>query len=267
MIKMKLEEKVALISGAGSSGSGIGNGRAISILFAREGAKVGCADINLESAEETVEMIEDENGEAMAVQGDVTDSEDVEHIVEQLVSEYGGVDILVNVVGIGTGGGLLETSEEEWDKAVETNLKSIFLMSKEAVPHMTDDGGSIINISSAAGLQAHPMLSYATTKAGIFNMTRTMAVHLAEYGIRVNCIAPGFLDTPMVQPIMSEKRRKMVKRMVPLGRFGTAWDTAKGALYLASDDASFVTGITLVIDGGLHAGSKRPKSKNGDKVV
>lgn len=264
---MKLEGKIALISGAGSRTSGIGNGRAISILFAREGAKVGCADINLESAEETVEMIEEEDGEAMAVQGDVTDSEDVENIVEKVVSEYGGVDILVNVVGIGTGGDILETDEEEWDKAIETNLKSIFLMSKKAVPHMMEDGGAIINISSAAGLKAHPMLSYATTKAGILNMTRTMAVHLAEYGIRVNCIAPGFLDTPMVEPIMTEERRRMVKRMVPLGRFGTAWDTAKGALYLVSDDASFVTGTTLVIDGGLQAGTKRPKGKDEDKII
>lgn len=252
---MKLKERVALISGAGSSGPGIGNGRAISILFAQEGAKVACADIDLESAEETVRMIEEKGGEAMAVQGDVTKSKDAEHIVERAVSKYGGLDILVNVVGTAAGFGLLHTKEKQWDRVAEINLKSIFLMSKDAIPHMMEGGGgSIINISSVGGLTAHPSLTYATTKAGIVNMTKSMAIDLAEHGIRVNCIAPGFLDTPMVAPIMTEERRKMLKVMVPLGRIGTAWDTAKGALYLASDDSSYVTGITLVIDGGLLAG-------------
>lgn len=210
---MKLKNKVALVVGAGSIGKGIGNGRAISILFTREGAKVACADINLESAKETV-----------------------------------------NVVGIGRGIGIMNTDENEWDEVMRVNLKSVFLMSKFAVPEMIRaGGGAIINISSAAGLSAHPSIAYAVSKAGVIHMTRCMAVELAGYNIRVNCIAPGFLDTPMVAPLMTDERRKIIEYLVPLKRIGNAWDTANAALYLASSDANYVTGITLVVDGGVTA--------------
>lgn len=260
--KVRLKGKVALVVGAGSSGPGIGNGRAISILFAQEGAKVACADINLSSAEETVGMIRERGGEAIAVQGDATKSEDARRIVDTTLKNFGKLDILVNVVGIASGLGLLETSEEEWDRVVTTNLKSIFLMSKHAVPAMIKSGGGvIINISSAAAFVAHPCLSYGTTKAAIINMTRCMAVDLAKYNIRVNCIAPGFLDTPMVAPIMTDARREFLKQVIPLGRIGTAWDTAYAALYLASDEASYVTGATLIVDGGLLAAGGRRRGE------
>ncbi len=259
---MRLEGKVALVVGAGSSGSGIGNGRAISILFAREGAKVACADVNFSSAEETVNMIRGEGGEAFVVQGDATKSVDAKRMVDITVETYGKLNILVNVVGIASGLGVLETSEEEWDRVITTNLKSIFLMSKHAVPVMIKEGGGvIINISSAAGFVAHPSLSYGTTKAAIINMTRCMAVDLSRYKIRVNCIAPGFLDTPMVAPIMTEQRREFLKRVIPLGEIGTAWDTAYAALYLASDEASYVTGTTLIVDGGLLAACGRRRGE------
>ena len=259
---LRLEGKVALVVGAGSSGPGVGNGRAVSSLFAREGARVVCADINLPSAEETVRMIREAGGEAAAVQGDATRSEDAKRMVDFTVDRYGKLDILVNVVGIASGLGILETSEEEWDRVVATNLKSIFLVSRHAVPVMIKGGGGvIINISSAAGFVAHPSLSYGTTKAAIINMTRCMAVDLARYGIRVNCIAPGFLDTPMVAPIMTEERRTFLSQVIPLGKIGTAWDTAYAALYLASDEASYVTGITLVVDGGLLAAGGRRRGE------
>jgi len=259
---LRLNGKVALIVGAGSSGPGVGNGRAISILFAREGTKVVCADINLPSAEETVGMIRKEGGEAAAIQGDATRSEDAKRMVDLAVEKYGKLDILVNVVGIASGLGILEVSEEEWDRVLATNLKSILLVSKHAAPVMIKGGGgAIVNISSAAGFVAHPSLTYGTTKAAIINMTRCMAVDLARHGIRVNCIAPGFLDTPMVAPIMTEERRTLLSRAIPLGRIGTAWDTAYAALYLASDEASYVTGITLVVDGGLLAAGGRRRGE------
>lgn len=259
---MRLDGKVALVVGAGSIGPGVGNGRAISILFAREGARVMCADINLTSAEETVSMIRGEGGEATAVRGDATRSEDAKGMVDFAVEKYGKLDILVNVVGIASGLGILEVSEEEWDRVAATNLKSILLMSKHAVPVMIKGGGgAIINVSSAAGFVAHPSLTYGTTKAAIINMTRCMAVDLAKYGIRVNCIAPGFLDTPMVAPIMTEERRAILRQSIPLGRIGTAWDTAYAAVYLASDEASYVTGITLVVDGGLLAAGGRRRGE------
>jgi len=252
---VRLKDKVALIAGAGSSGPGIGVGRATSILFAQEGARVVCADINPVAAKETLKMIEEKGGEATVVQGDFTKSEEAKRVVETAVSTYGRLDILHNVIGIATPFGLLDTTEEDWDEVINTNLKGIFLMSKYAVPHMIKGGGgAIINTSSAAGLTGHPSLNYAASKAAIINMTKSMAVDLAEYGIRVNCIAPGFLDTPMVAPMMTEARRTVLKEMVPLGRIGTAWDAAYGALYLASDESSYVTGITLIIDGGVLAG-------------
>ncbi|MEM2426569.1 MAG: SDR family oxidoreductase [Archaeoglobaceae archaeon] len=263
---MRLKDKVALVVGAGSIGPGIGNGRAISILFAREGAKVACADINSSSAEETVNMIRKEGGEAFAVQGDATNGEDAKRIVKATIEKYGKLNILVNVVGIAGGLGLLETSEEVWDTVIRVNLKSIFLMSKHAVPAMIESGGgSIINISSAAAFVGHPILTYGTTKAAIINMTRCMAVELAKYNIRVNCIAPGFLDTPMVAPIMDDLRREFLKDVIPLGKIGTAWDTAYAALYLASDEASYVTGETLIVDGGLLAAGGRRRSE--EKLV
>ncbi|MCX8172003.1 MAG: SDR family oxidoreductase [Archaeoglobaceae archaeon] len=259
---LRLKDKVALVVGAGSSGPGIGNGRAISVLFAQEGAKVACADINLLSAEETVNMIREKGGEAIAVQGDATNSKDAKKIVKTTLEKFGKLNILVNVVGIARGLGLLETDEDVWDYVVTTNLKSVFLMSKHAVPAMIDGGGGvIINISSAAAFVAHPIIAYATTKAAIINMTRCMAIELAKYNIRVNCIAPGFLDTPMVAPIMDDFRREIMKYVIPLGKIGTAWDTAYAALYLASDEAAYVTGETLIVDGGLLAAGGRRRGE------
>jgi NAD(P)-dependent dehydrogenase (short-subunit alcohol dehydrogenase family) len=254
---MKLEGKVALIAGAGSIREipGLpGNGRATAILFAQEGAKVVVADIRPRAGEKTVDMIREKGGEAVFVQGDVTKAEDAKRMVETAVSTYGKLDILHNNVGIALGGSVVDTSEEDWDRVITTNLKGIFLVSKYAIPHMIKNGGgSIINTSSVAGMLSHQISAYATSKAGVIALTRCMAMDFARSRIRVNCIVPGTMDTPMVAPITDEKRRKALCEVIPLGHMGLAQDVAYGALYLASDEASYVTGTTLVIDGGLSA--------------
>jgi len=229
-----------------------GIGRATAILFAQEGATVVAADIRPRAGEKTVDMIRESGGEAIFVQGDVTKAEDAKRMVETAVSTYGKLGILHNNVGIGLGGSVVDTSEEDWDRVITTNLKGIFLVSKYAIPHMMKNGGgSIINTSSVAGMRSHAMSAYSTSKAGVITLTRCMATDFARYGIRVNCIVPGFIDTPMVAPITDEKRRKALTAIIPLGRMGLAQDIAYGVLYLASDEASYVTGTTLVIDGGV----------------
>jgi len=205
-----------------------------------------------------VDMIREKGGETIFVQGDVTKAEDAKRMVETAVSTYGKLDILHNNVGIGLGGSVVDTSEEDWDRVIITNLKGIFLVCKYAIPHMIKNGGgSIINTSSVAGMRSHEMSAYSTSKAGVIALTRCMAVDFAKYGIRVNCIVPGTMDTPMVAPITDERRRKVLSEIIPLGRMGLAQDVAYGALYLASDEASYVTGTTLVIDGGLSASYHR----------
>ena len=199
-------------------------------------------------------MIRENGGEAIFVQGDVTKAEDAKRMVETAVSTYGKLDILHNNVGIGLGGSVVDTSEEDWDRVIITNLKGIFLVSKYAIPHMIKNGGgSIINTSSVAGMRSHTMSAYSTSKAGVIALTRCMAVDFARCGIRVNCIAPGTMDTPMVDSITDERRRKGLSEIIPLGYMGLAQDIANGALYLASDEAHYITGTTLVIDGGLSA--------------
>jgi len=205
-----------------------------------------------------VEMIREKGGEAIFVQGDVTKAEDAKRIVETAVSTYGKLDILINNVGIGLGASVVDTSEEDWDRVIIINLKGIFLVSKYAIPHMIKNrGGSIINTSSVAGMRSHAASAYSTSKAGVIALTRCMAVDFARYGIRVNCIVPGFIDTPMVSSFTDERRRKVLREIIPLGRMGLANDIAYGFLYLASDEASYVTGTTLVIDGGLTASYHR----------
>lgn len=257
---MRLEGKVALIAGAGSIieiPGLLGIGRATAILFAQEGAKVVAADIRPSAGETTVNMIRERDGNAVFVQGDVTKAEDAKSMVENTVSTYGRLDILLNNVGIALGGNVLYTDEEDWDSVIATNLKGIFLVSKYAIPHMIKNGGgSIINTSSIAGIGSHPMSAYSTSKAGVIALTRCMAIDFARYGIRVNCIVPGIIDTPQVSPIADERRRKFWRKIIPLGRVGLAQDVAYGVLYLASDESSYVTGTTLVIDGGLSFASR-----------
>ena len=255
--RLRLEGKVAIITGAGSSGPGLGTGKAASILFAREGAKVLLVDRNPRAAEETLVTIREEGGEASVFGADVTLAADCEAIAEAAAERYGAVHILFNNVGITGPGSPTDVEESVWDNVLNVNLKSMMLTTKYAVPKMIDaGGGSIINMSSIAGVRAGSgaaSVPYSASKAGVIGMSETMAVHLGRDNVRVNVIAPGHIYTPMVggtmEPVTRERRRKAG----PLGVEGNAWDIAYAALFLASDESRWVSGVVLPVDAGLLA--------------
>ena len=248
----RLEGKVAIVTGAGSSGPGIGNGKATGVLFAREGAKVLLVDAVEERALETQAMIKEEGGEASVFQGDVTNSDHCRLMVESAVERYGRLDILDNNVGISRRGTVVEISEQDWDQVMTVNVKSVVLCSRYAIPKMIEGGGgSIINISSIAALRAHSSTPYSTSKAAVIGLTMSMAADHGRDNIRVNCIAPGLVYTPMVAPRMDETLRDRRKTAAPLDTEGEAWDIGYAAVYLASDEARWVSGIVLPVDAGL----------------
>ena len=253
----RLEGKVAIVTGAGSSGPGIGNGKAASVLFAREGAKVLLVDIDADHAQETLELITAEGGEASVFQADVTNEEQCRAIVDSAVERYGRLDILDNNVGVILRAKFADIDPEDWDRVMAINLKSMMLASQSAIPRMIDSGGgSIINISSVAGMRAWADAAYSTSKAGIIGLTRVLAAEYGRDGIRVNAIAPGALYTPMVADGLSEKAREMRRDSSLLGTEGTAWDVAWAAVYLASDEARWVTGVLLPVDAGATITSR-----------
>ncbi|MBI4274142.1 MAG: SDR family oxidoreductase [Rhizobiales bacterium] len=258
----RLKGKVAIVVGAGSIGPGWGNGKATAVTFAREGAKVLCADINLAAAEETVGIIKGEGLEARAHRADVTKSAEVAGMVEACLKAYGRIDILDNNVGIAAVGGVVEVSEADWDRVMAINLKSCYLGMKHAIPAMEKQGGgAIINIASIAGIRytGVPYASYYASKAAMIHLTRTTAAQYAPKKIRVNAILPGLMETPMVLKSAGlaaayggeEEVWKARAKQVPMGFGGNAWDVAFAALYLASDESRYVTGIELVVDGGV----------------
>ena len=260
----RLKEKVALVVGAGSIGPGWGNGKATAVAFAREGARVVCADINLAAAEETVAIIKKEGGDAVVHKADVTKSAEVEAMVALTVKKYGRLDILDNNVGIAEIGGVVEVSEQEWDRVMAVNLKSAFLSMKYAIPQMEKQGGgSIVNISSIAAIR-YTGVAYATyyaSKAALSHLTRTTAVQYAAQKIRVNAILPGLMQTPMVENAAGlaksyakgdiEEMWRVRAKQVPMGFGGDAWDVANAAVFLASEESRYITGIELVVDGGV----------------
>jgi NAD(P)-dependent dehydrogenase (short-subunit alcohol dehydrogenase family) len=249
----RLKDKVAIVTGAGSRGPGIGNGKAASILFAREGAKVLCVDAQPERAEETVKTITAEGGTAQAFAADVTRAAECRAMVEQAVSRWGGLDILHNNVGVESRLDLMETTEEEWDRVMAIDLKSMLLATQAAVPAMETRGrGAITCVSSIAAMVGHGRTAYAAAKAGVIGFVTSVAVQLGPKGIRVNGIAPGQVWTPMVERLGPQARENR-RRAAPLGTEGTGWDVGWGAVYLASDEARWVTGHILVIDAGLTA--------------
>jgi len=251
---MRLKDKVAIVAGAGSIRPGIGNGRATAILFAQEGAKVAAIDRNLEAAEETVSMIRSQGGEAIAVQADVLKEADTQKLVEITISQYGKLDILFNNVGGARGENGLGVSVEDWDFTMNLNLKSVLLVCKAAVPELIKNGGgAIVNNSSMAAYHSHNLYAYSASKAGVIALTRCLAVGLARHNIRVNCVAPGLMDTPMVANMMTEARLRTVEERVPLKRHGKAEETASTVLFLVSPEASFITGQTIPVDGGMAA--------------
>jgi NAD(P)-dependent dehydrogenase (short-subunit alcohol dehydrogenase family) len=254
----RLDGKVAIVTGAGSRGEGIGNGRATAVVLARHGARVTLVDSMAEWAEATAKLIAAEGGTSQIVEGDVSDAASCEAIVARTMAMWGRLDILVNKVGItGPRGDAIEVDVAAWDSAMRVNVASMMLMAKFAIPEMIKSGGgSIVNLTSVAGLLAgHPSLLYPTSKAAVIGLTRAMAAHHGRDGIRVNCIAPGTVYTPMVASRgMTQQMRQMRAETTLLGTEGTGWDIGYGALFLASDEARWVTGITLPIDGGATAG-------------
>ena len=256
----RLQGKVAIVTGAGSRADGIGNGRATAIVMARHGARVMLVDAVVEWARKTASMIEAEGGICEIVEGDVSDDASCKTIVAQTINPWGRLDILVNNVGItGPRGNALEVDADAWDRAMRVNVASMMLMSKHAIPEMIlSGGGSIVNLTSVAGLQGgHPSLLYPTSKGAVISLTRAMAAHHGRQGIRVNCIAPGTVYTPMVASRgMTPEMRKARSERTLLGTEGTGWDIGYGALFLASDEARWITGITLPIDGGATAGNQ-----------
>ena len=252
----RLAGKVAIVTGAGSRGPGVGNGKAAAVLMAREGARVLCVDAQKDRAEETVGLIQSEKGAARAFAADVTRKPDCEAMVAEAVGCWGGLDILHNNVGIESRQTLMDTTEEEWDRVMAVDLKSMLLATQAAVPALGRRGGGAVTcVSSVAALRGHGRTAYAAAKAGVLGFVVSVAVQLAPQGIRVNAIAPGMVWTPMVEnlgPEMRERRR----RANPLGVEGTAWDVGWAAVYLASDEARWVTGQTLVVDGGVTLTSR-----------
>ncbi|TDR93253.1 SDR family NAD(P)-dependent oxidoreductase [Enterovirga rhinocerotis] len=261
----RMEGKVALVFGAGSSGhasghTGWSNGSAASALYAREGARVVAVDLVPAAAEATRDIILKEGGEAIAASADATKSDDVAAVVGQALAAYGRIDVLHNNVGVTIMGGPLEISEESWRRGLDLNLTSAFLACKHVLPVMIEQGkGAVVNISSAAGavVNEYPYASYYASKAGLNHFTRAMAIQYAKQGIRVNAIMPGIMDTPLIYSQISGQYGS-VEDMVaarnarsPTGRMGDAWDVARAALFLASDEAKYVNGVILPVDGGL----------------
>jgi NAD(P)-dependent dehydrogenase (short-subunit alcohol dehydrogenase family) len=253
---------VAIVTGAGSSGPGWGNGKATAVLFAREGARVLAVDVNRDAVEETCGIIRGEGHAAEACVADVTDLAQVEALVGRCVSAFGRVDVLHNNVGIVEVGGCVAASEASWDRVMDVNVKSMFLTCKAVLPHMERQGrGAIVNIASISGIRwlGVPYVSYAASKSAVLGLTQSIALEYARKGIRANCILPGLMDTPMiVKPLASVYAGGEVEAMkatraaqCPTGAMGDAWDVAHAALFLASDEARYITGAQLVVDGGL----------------
>ncbi|EYS97658.1 3-oxoacyl-ACP reductase [Cupriavidus sp. SK-4] len=258
----RLEGKVAVVIGAGQSpGEGVGNGRAAAIRFAREGARVLAVDRRLESAEETAEIIRAEGFECVSFAADVTREEDLARAMAEANQKWGSLDVLHNNVGVSIAGGdadLLDITEENFDNVCRINLRGTVFACKHAVAIMRKQGGgAIVNVSSAAAVGKYPYVAYKAAKAGVVAFTEQLALQNAQYGIRANCVLPGLIATPMAvdtrvrewnqsrEQVSAERNAK-----VPLGRQGTGWDVANAALFLASDEANFITGVSVLVDGG-----------------
>jgi len=258
----RLGGKVAIVTGAGCVGPGWGNGRAVAVRFAEEGAKIYGVDRDRDAMQETVERVHAVGGEITAVACDVTDGDAVARMVEGCVTTYGRVDILVNNVGGSAAGGPVALDEDRWDAQIALNLKSVYLTCKHVLPVMVAQGaGAIVNTSSTSGIRwtGAAQVAYAAAKAGVIQLSRVVAIEYAARGIRVNTVVPGQLHTPMVEARLAGQRsggdvEALVQQRlarIPLGFAGDGRDTANAALYLASDEARFVTGTEVVVDGGM----------------
>lgn len=264
---LRLDEKTVLVMGAGQTpGATMGNGRAAAILYARQGARVAAVDRNLDSAQETVDLIRAEGGEALALRADVTDEEAVSTVVSDTVERWGRIDVLHNNVGVSHRAGdssVLDISADTFMNITSINLLGMVLACKHVIPVIrAAGGGSIINISSIAALVDHPTVGYKTSKTAVVALTKHLASQFAADGIRANAVLAGLMDTPMavehqIGKSPADRDEIVAARMKknPLGAHGTAWDVAKAALFLVSDEAAFITGTSLAVDGGQSLGS------------
>lgn len=257
----RLKNKVALVFGAGSIGEGWGNGKAAAVAYAREGAVVACVDLDAFAAEETATIIKNEGHTAMALCANVTDSKQIKHVVQQVCAAYGRIDILHNNVGINEPGGAAQTTEESWDRVMAINIKGVFLACKAVLPIMERQGnGAIVNISSLAAIRntGYNYAAYYASKAAVNNFTTSIAIEYAAKGIRANAIMPGIMDTPHIYKHITgfyadvQEMREKRASISPMQRQGDAWDVAWASVFLASDEARYITGIALCVDGGLH---------------
>jgi NAD(P)-dependent dehydrogenase (short-subunit alcohol dehydrogenase family) len=253
----RVEGKVAIVTGAGSvPGSGVGTGKAISIALAREGAKLVLVDLHPDRAEETKKSIEDEGGEAIVVQADCTKWRDCSEMVLKALDRFGRVDILVNNLGLASPGTVTEMYERDWDRVFDINLRTVFLACKYTIPVMlAQESGSVINLSSLSGQRPGRTVAYSAAKAGVEAMTFDMAFTYGRKGVRVNCVLPGNINTPIAMNVLQafpghQTMQKFRERGGMLGIPGDAWDIAHAVVYLASDEARYVTGVTLPVDSG-----------------
>jgi len=267
----RLAGKVALVTGAGSSGPGWGNGKATAALFAREGAQVFLVDVNENAVAETKTIIDGEGGACAAWRADVSQSQEVKRLVARCIETYGRIDVLHNNVGISALGGPVETEEASWDRVFQVNLKSVFLTCKYVLPIMVaQGGGSIVNISSVASIRwgGVAYLSYSASKAALNQLTKCVGLEYARRGIRCNCILPGLMDTPMPRVQLMEafagsggveEMLRVRDAISPTGKQGEPWDVAYAALFLASDESKYVNAAELVVDGGLSQATAGPQ--------
>jgi len=247
-----LAGKVAIVTGAGTEGDAVGIGRAIAFLLAAEGAKICLVDLSLAAAKGTQALIEAQGGEAFATAGDVTKREDCARFVSETLAKFGKLDVLVNNVGIGTPVPLKGDDESGWHQVMDVNVTSAMLMSRYSIPEMIKiGGGSIVNIVSIAGMLAYGSIAYGPSKAAMIQLTRELCVTYGNQGIRANSIAPGHMVTPMVEKLLPPEMREVRRAAGPLGVEGDAWDIAKATRFFASDEARFISGVLLPVDGGV----------------
>lgn len=248
----RMSKKTAIVTGAGAEGKDIGIGRAIALLLAREGAHVVCVDLELQRAEETRNMIAGAGGSALALAGDVTKAEDCKAIIQQAMQKFGQLDILVNNVGTSSSVELKAEDIDKWRQIFDINLISAMLMCSYAIPAMAENGGGVVaNISSVSGMRAMGALAYGPSKAALHQFTREITLGHGRDGIRANTIAPGHLMTPFAMSRLPAEMREMRRKVNPLGIEGDAWDVAQAVLYLVSDEARFINGVELAVDGGV----------------
>ena len=250
--RARLAGKVAVVTGGGSRADGFGTGRAAAVLFARNGARVLVVDRDRAAAEQTVALIEADGGIAAAHVADITSADSCHEMAEHAVRTWGRLDILDNNVGVEGAGTILEADWQQWDLVMTVNVKTIALASAAALPYLSRTGGAIVNISSISAFRPRGLTPYSTAKGAVIALTRAMAVDHAGSCVRVNCIAPGPIYTPMVYAAgMSPEVRERRRRASPLGIEGTAWDVAHAAVFLCSDEARYITGVVLTVDGGV----------------